>query len=294
MSDFYGRPAKRLVSEFITLDVLEHAGPRVVRLNFRGSPNLFAEIPDVVTHTTLGDYHYLGGHRLWHAPESMPRTYSPDDAGVALTEIDAGVILEGSTEPATGIQKSIEIHLNAAKPEVRLVHTLANHGPWPVELAPWMITQLLLGGVAIAPLPAGNGDPDGLLPNRNLSLWPYTRIHDPRLHMDDDFILFRASASLPPFKIGYFNQDGWLAYWNTGVLFRKKFNVVLDVLHPDRNCNAEIYCGDRFVELESLAPLTRIAPGESVQATEVWELYDQLDQPFLEAVSERVARLTEV
>ena len=139
----------------------------------------------------------------------MPRTYIPDDGEITITDLSDGVILEGKTEPGTGIRKRIEIRLAADKPSVTLTHTLINDGLWPVELAPWAITQLRLGGTAILPMPVGNADPAGLLHNRQISLWPYTRINDPRLKLDDKFILFKADAMLPPFKIGYF-QSAWL------------------------------------------------------------------------------------
>lgn len=291
MNDFYGQPTQCLKSEWLSLEVLENAGPRIVRLSFLGSPNLFAELPNFVVPTSFGDYHFWGGHRLWHAPEAMPRTYFPDSAGLKLTEIPDGLRLEGPTEPHTGIQKSIEIHLAQDKAKVRLVHTLTNQGRSPVELAPWVITQLRLGGIVVAPMPVGNRDPDGLLPNRQISLWPYTRIRDERLHWEDDFILIQARPDLPAFKIGYYNPHGWLAYWIGGVLFRKVFELHPDAPHPDGNCNAEIYCNDQFVELESLGPLVPIAPGRQVQAVETWELFDGLDQPGMEAVIEMLSNL---
>lgn len=289
MSDFYGQPTRCISSELIQLEVLEHAGPRIVRLRFRGSANLFSEVPDFLIPTDFGDYHMWGGHRLWHAPEAMPRTYYPDNEGNSITELPDGLLLEGPIEAHTGVRKSIEVRLVQDKPEVSLTHSLSNHGQRTVELAPWAITQLRLGGVAIAPMPVGNSDPHGLLPNRQMSLWPYTRIRDPRLDWDDDFLLFKADAMLPPFKIGYFNTHGWLAYWIDGVLFRKTFQVDKGASHPDGNCNAEIYCNDRFVELESLAPLVTIGPGEQVQAEETWELYDGLEEFGLEDVIGRIA-----
>ena len=291
MNDFYGQPIKRIASKWLSLEVLKNAGPRIVRLSLSGSPNLFAELPAFVIPTSFGNYHFWGGHRLWHAPEAMPRTYFPDDAGVVISEIENGLCLEGLTEPHTGIQKSIEVRLAQDKPAVRLVHTLTNHGQLPVELAPWSITQLRLGGVVIAPMPVGNSDPDGLLPNRQVSLWPYTRIRDPRLQWDDDFILLKASPDLPAFKIGYLNPHGWLAYWIEGVLFRKVFVLHPGATHPDGNCNAEIYCNDQFVELESLAPLIPIAPGEQARAMETWELYDGLEHLELEGLIERISAL---
>jgi hypothetical protein len=135
-------------------------------------------------------------------------------------------------------------------------------------------------------MPVGNADPAGLLHNRQFSLWPYARINDPRLKLDDRFILFKADAMLPPFKMGYFNPHGWLAYWVDGTLFQKTFEVHHGLPHPDNNCNAELYCNDQFVELESLAPLRLLNPGDSVSHTETWDVFDGLN-----ALSEAVDRL---
>jgi hypothetical protein len=228
--------------------------------------------------TPYGDFHFRGGHRLWHSPEAMPRTYAPDTGELAITDLPDGAIFEAQTESGTGIRKRIEIHLVANT--VVLKHMLINDGMWPVELAPWAITQFRLGGTVVMPMPVGNADHAGLLANRQISLWPYARINDPRLKLDDSFILFKADAILPPFKLGYFNPHGWMAYWLDGVLFRKTFEAQTGP-HPDNNCNAEMYCNDQFVELESLAPLCRLNPGGSVSHVETWELFDSLNQPFL-------------
>ena len=126
-------------------------------------------------------------------------------------------------------------------------------------------------------MPVGNVDPAGLLPNRQFSFWPYAQINDPRLKLGDDFTLFKADASLPPFKMGYFNPHGWLAYWLDGILFRKTFDIRTDALHPDNNSNAELYCNDKFIELETLAPLKTLHPGEAAHHRETWDLFYDLD-----------------
>jgi hypothetical protein len=108
-------------------------------------------------------------------------------------------------------------------------------------------------------------------------------MRDPRMVWRDDFILVRAEAALPALKVGYTNRAGWLAYWRDGLLFRKSFEWQVDTVYPDGGCNAEVYCGDRFVELESLGALGVVAPGQSVQWTETWEIYPSLDVPFLPA-----------
>ena len=117
----------------------------------------------------------------------------------------------------------------------------------------------------------------GLLHNRQFALWPYTRINDPRLKLGDDFILFKADALLPPFKIGYFNPHGWMAYWLDGILFRKTFEAHKELVYPDNNCNSEMYCNDKFVELESLAPLGILKPGDTATHVEVWDIFCGLE-----------------
>ncbi len=281
MTDFYGYATRHLASDFLELDVLSTAGPRVVRLSRKGSPNLLAEVPEITIPTPDGDYRYLGGHRLWHAPESMPRSYVPDEAGLSITEIPNGLILDGRTERSTGIHKRIEIRLDPVRPRVELTHSLLNEGSWEVELSPWALTMFRLGGVAMLPTRPGEKTSEDLLPDRHFSLWPYSRLDDPRLRLEDDFILVEARPNLPPLKIGTLSPVGWTAYWLDPVLFRKSFVVQAGLPHPDRGCNAEIYCDSHFIELESLGPLTRLAPGASTSLREIWELYDGLEQNFI-------------
>lgn len=263
-----------LKNDFLEVEYLTTA-LRISGLKLVGRPNLLVDLSDLPpVPTPYGDFYFRGGHRLWHAPEAMPRTYIPDEA-VQVTEVPDGVILDAVTEPGTQIRKEIEIHLSGDNASLTVTHTLFNDGMWPVELAPWAITQFRLGGIVVLPMPVGNADPAGLLPNRQLSLWPYTRIQDPRLKLGDDHIVFKADA-LPPFKIGYFNSHGWMLYWLDRVLFRKTFAVQSGMSYPDNNCNCEMYCNDRFVELESLGALRKLASGESVKHVEVWEILDGL------------------
>jgi len=267
---------RTLRNDFLQIEYLT-AALRIMGLSLTGKTNLLADISEFrPIPTPYGDFIFHGGHRLWHAPEAMPRTYIPDTE-LTITDLPGGVSLEAQTEPGTGIRKRVEIQLASDKPSVKLTHTLINDGLWAVELAPWAITQFRLGGTVILPMPVGNTDAAGLLHNRQFSFWPYAQINDPRLKLDDEFILFKADALLPPFKLGYFNPHGWIAYWLDGVLFRKTFDVQAGLPHPDNNCNAEMYCNDQFVELESLAPLTRLSPGDSVYLVETWDVYDGID-----------------
>ena len=281
MSEYHGFPTHRISSPYLQLDCLSTAGPRIVRLSYKGSPNLFAELPEISLPTPYGDYRYLGGHRLWHAPEALPRSYIPDEDGLLLSERPHGLFLEGKTEPGTSMRKSIEFRLEQDRAAVVLTHKLSNEGLWEVEVSPWSITMFRLGGMVIFPIRRAGMQIHSLLPDRSLALWPYNSINDPRLALSDDFILLEARKDLPPFKVGAFNPLGWIAYWRDGILFRKTFEVSDDLTYPDYGCNAETYCDSDFVELESLGPLKKLAPGGSLQHTETWELFDSLDQEFI-------------
>jgi hypothetical protein len=291
MNDFYGLPTGILENEHIWMEYLTTGGPRIVRFSAHGESNLLAELPDFFVETTLGPFYFRGGHRLWRSPELMPDTYLPDNGGLVVEKLNDGVRL---TQPAeTDIVKSVEIRLFPDRAAVTLTHRLCNAGSRAVKLSPWAITMFRLGGTVILPQPVGNADPQGLLNNRILALWPYTRINDPRLVLRDDFFLIRANPNLPPAKIGYYNPYGWLAYWLDGLLFRKKFDIHPGEEYPDGGCNAESFINDRFVELESLGPLTRLAPGSCTSLIETWELYDTLNVPFIpDEIREVINKIT--
>ncbi len=275
-TDFYGLPTRVLENGHLRLEYLAQAGPRIVRLFVAGSQdNLLAELPSFSMDTPSGPYFIRGGHRLWHSPEAFPRSYLPDNDGLIVEEIADGVRLVQPIEPASGIRKSIEIRLASGQASATLTHELKNEGVWPIELAPWAITQLRLGGVAILPQQEGPLDAAGLLANRQIVLWPYTRWSDPRLQPGDDLVLIRAQStrSVPPCKIGYLNRHGWSAYLIGGTLFVKRFEASVDRPHPDFGCNAEVYCCDQFIEVESIGPLVTLEPGASTRHIETWELY---------------------
>ena len=272
--NFYGQPTKTLENQHLRLEFLSESGPRLVRLFPAGSTeNLLAEVPAKDFETPYGTFHLWGGHRLWHAPEHYPRTYVPDNEGLEIEELPSGVRLTGPIEAPTGLRKSIEITLHPDRPALTLRHFMSNQSLWPVELAPWAITQLPLGGLMILPQQIGPLDPQGLLPNRQIVLWPYTSLKDPRLQLNDDYVFIQAQAQVPPVKVGYLNRIGWLGYLHQNVLFCKRFEPQVDRSHVDFGCNVESYCNDEFIEMETVGPLTRLDPGVSLQHRETWEIY---------------------
>jgi hypothetical protein len=278
--DYYGLPTRSLENEHLKLEYLAEAGPRIVRLSLPNNPiNLLAEMPDIHWETPYGIYFVRGGHRLWHSPESFPRTYIPDNEGLKIEELPGGVRLVQPVEAPTGIRKSLEILLDADEASVALHHHLKNEGLWPVQLSPWAITQVPLGGIAVLPQQVGALDFAGLLPNRQLVLWPYTRWNDPRLEFHDDYLLLHGQAHIPPCKVGYTNRPGWMAYLRQNTAFIKRFNPLTHLPHPDFGCNVECYCNDRFLEIETIGPISYLEPGQLIEHTETWQIRELEKMP---------------
>ncbi len=268
---FHGLPVRRLSNGLVRLDVLAGAGPRIVRLGIGDrSENLLAETPDAGWETPHGRYELFGGHRLWFAPEIPDRVAIPDGSGLRLDEVGGALRLTGRPDPGTGIVRSIEVRLDPGRAAVELRHELCNAGERPIELAPWPITQLPLGGVVLLPDDAATDD-HGVQPNRLIALWPYSSWDDPRLQPGDGLLLVRAAAG-PRLKIGHRNVAGWAAYLRRGTVLIRRFDPAADRVRPDLGCTVEAYCDDRFVEVETLGPLVTLGPGESAVHEERWEI----------------------
>ena len=190
----------------------------------------------------------------------------------------------------SGIRKSIEVQLHPDRPALTLRHAVRNDRSKPIEIAAWAITQLNLGGIAVGPLRT-TSIVNHHRPDRQLVLWPYTTWQDERLFADDDNVWVDAQPGEEALKIGLLAR-GWLGYLRSGVFFLKRFDPQLELPHPDLNTNAQVYCNDRFIELESLAPLAVLEPGQSSMHVETWEIYRDVDVPqSIEGLSEWIAAL---
>ena len=142
-----------VVDLVVTLDV----GPRIIRFGFVGEPNEFKEFESMLGKTGGDEWRSYGGHRLWHAPESMPRTYHGDNWPVHLEPHDGWIRVIQPVEPTTGIQKEMDIHLDGEAAHVQVTHRLCNTNCWTVELAPWALSVMAPGGTAALPLPPRAG-----------------------------------------------------------------------------------------------------------------------------------------
>jgi len=267
----------RLSNETVDLVVTTDVGPRVIRYGLIGGDNVLCEVHDEDGLIGGDTWHTYGGHRLWHAPEASPRTYQADGEPVPFEEGERRILLKPAVEAATGIQKEMEVSLDAAGTGVTVTHRLTNRGPWPVRLAAWAITVMAPGGVEVIPQTRVD---TGLLPNRCVALWPYARMDDPRVRWGNRFVVLQQDPCMKqPFKLGLTAEAGWAAYFNRRSVFVKRFPFVDGATYPDYAANYETYTTDFMLEMETLSPLTTLQPGESVQHVESWLLVPDVAFP---------------
>jgi hypothetical protein len=271
----------RISNGSIELVATSDVGPRIISLGFAGGRNLFRVFESSAGQTGGGKWTVYGGHRLWHSPEDRLRTYELDNDEVAVEEITNGLLLRQKIEPKARTQKTLEVTMDPGRAQVRVVHRLKNLNLWPVELAAWALSVMEGGGFAIVPLPMRH-HADYLLPNRTIALWPYTDMRDERYLWGKDFILLKQVDGKNPTKVGVYDDEEWVAYYLKPDLFVKRFHFSADAAYPDFDSTVEVYTNSGMLELETVGPLRRLAPGAELTHEERWELHGGLDLSFTE------------
>jgi hypothetical protein len=270
--DFHGLRTGILQNDHLRIEFTLDAGPRIVRFSTPRGRNVFAETPHAAWETVHGrPFRLLGGHRLWSSPECPLEEQPPDDAPVEVERQADAVALTGGTRTHEGLLRRIELRLSPDGPRAHVTHMLTNDRDRVFRVAAWALTQVASGGVAVLPLPDAGLDGEQL-PNRNVVLWPYASLDDARLDLRDDAIRVASTSDDRPFKIGCLNRSGSVTYELGDVTFRKRFRVEPTAHHVDLGCNVEVYTRAAFLELETLTPLRDVAPGESIEHVEEWEL----------------------
>lgn len=265
----------RLTNGEIEMIVTTDVGPRILFYGFAGGENILGLHPDAKVETALGVWKPYGGHRLWVAPENMPNSYAPDNARVEFeTENDLSIHLFQPLETVSKTQKELKISLDKSGSGVKIEHQITNRGSETIHLSAWALTIMRGGGKAVIPNePFEPYGAETLLPVRNLTLWSYTDFTDSRWSFDKRSIQLRTDEAKPePQKIGVLNRQGWTAYEWQNLKIVKEFDFQPGAVYPDMNSNTEIYTAGSFIEVETLSPLRNLAPGESVEHIEVWQL----------------------
>ncbi|MDD3970429.1 MAG: hypothetical protein PHY13_02280 [Clostridia bacterium] len=279
----------RIFNDTVEVVVTSDVGPRIIRYGFIGRFNVMCEKEDQMGKSGGDEWMIYGGHRLWHSPEHEIRSYYPDNFPVDVQIIENGIKVSQPVEKTTMIKKDIEVVLDDESSKVYLKHTLTNYNLWDVELAAWALTVVAPGGLEVVPQETLD---TLLLPNRMLSLWPYTDMSDKRVQWGSRYIFLQHdSKAIKPFKFGISNTSGWAAYFNNDDMFVKKFSPLEDMVYPDYSASMyETYTCDFMTEMESLSPLMLLGPKEKVEHNEQWELFSDVKPPKNEEEMDKIAR----
>ena len=255
-------------------------GPRIIRCGFIDEINLFTDkLTDGGIDVPEGYWKNYGGHRLWIAPEELPRTYEIDRE-TRVEEIENGIKVISSTDPNTRMRKEMHITLDPKNNQVEVDHLIFNENCWDVECSVWPVSVMTTGGIAILSLPEFRPHDGNLAPCHNLASWRYTKMADPRWTWGNEYILLRQDDQYEePQKIGMFSLNGEFGYAVEGFFFKKSFEVSNNQVHPDMQTNMEVFTQPGMLELETLSPMTKIAPSKNASLKETWNLYKDIPQP---------------
>ncbi len=277
------------IEAVVTADV----GPRIIRFGFVGGQNLFKEYPEQLGKSGEKSFQLRGGDRVWKSPEDQA-TWAPDNVAVAVEVTPVGLIARAPVEPATGLQKEIEIRMASTGTQVTVIHRITNRSASPMEFAPWALTMMAQGGTAVSAFPPRGKHPENLAPTNPLVMWAYTDLSDPRLKFTKKYLMLRQDPNNPQAqKLGMFNQDTWAAYVLHGEAFVKRTSADPAKRYPDFGSSFEIFTNNEFLEVETLGPLSTVNPGQTVERVEDWGLFrnvalsasdEELDQVLLPLV----------
>jgi len=258
----------------VELIVTGDVGPRIIRFGFFGGQNLFKEFAGQLGRSKEKEFQLRGGHRVWKAPEDPVATWAPDNVAVDVTVTPGGVVAREPVEPLTGLQKEIGVEMAASGTRVTITHRIHNKGLFPLDFAAWALTMMAQGGIAITGFPPRGSHPQVLEATNPLVMWAYTNLSDPRWTFTRKYLLLRQDANNPePQKLGLHNPDTWAGYWLNGEMFLKRFRPGPAAAHPDFGCSFETFTNADFLEIETLGPMTKVAPGGSVTHIETWSLH---------------------
>jgi hypothetical protein len=270
----------RVTNGEVELIVTGDIGPRIIRYAFVGGRNLFHEFAAQMGNSGESTWQNRGGHRLWVAPEAAlpsPVTYALDNFPVDIKFTGGAIIATPPVEQEAGLQKQLVVKMAPAGSGVEVLHRITNMNPWTIELSAWALTVMAPGGVGIMGLPPRGTHPELLAPTNPLVIWAFTDLSDKRWQFTRKYVLLQQDPKSPsPQKIGSFSQETLGAYYLGKELFVKRYRAEPDKTYPDMGASFEMFANHEVLELETLGPLTKLAPQASVEHLERWSLHKNI------------------
>lgn len=266
-----------VIEAYVTVDI----GPRIIRFGWVDGQNILCDkrsdlgcLEDDAYHKFFGDgrhWESLGGYRVWVTPEGYPETYTPDDRPVAYEIKDDSVVFYALPDEEVGILKTVTIKMAENSADMTVNATVKNISGKEKEFAVWVIAVCSAGGNLVIPM---NTNDTGYLPNRGISVWPYTDLSDSRLRFGKKYVVVSQDVNATtPAKLGFDLNEGTVHYVLGEDVFTKHYDAKHGELpYPDGNCSFETYTNAVMIEVESLSDVKKVADGDTNEITEYWSL----------------------
>lgn len=249
---------------------------RIMRYGRIGGTNVLWENPELAGKVVPPDeqtdkWINYGGDKLWPAPQDR-WGWPPDstlDRGACRVEFlgPRRMLVTGKVSPQLGLRFSREIALEKSGSEVSIRNTLTNASEKPVEWSIWEVAQVDNPREAWLPLARKSRFPEGYF------LFPKNPPTPETLRVEK----YRVVLSRDPKrggKIGTDSTQGWAAAQVESGRFRISA-AYEGGAYPDEGCVQELWSNpdpNRYMELELLGPIRKIAPGQSTHFTTRWDL----------------------
>ena len=266
-----------VIEALVTVDI----GPRIISFGYVGGQNFMCDERKRLGNKVSKEYtdffgegrqwENFGGHRIWLSPESYPETYLPDDRPVSYEATVDGAVFTPLADTQVGAQKTLILKMDENEAKMQVKMKVKNISEADKEFAIWSLSVCTEGGTLIVPMNTNDTD---LLPNRIISVWPYTDMSNDRIYWGRKYVTVRQDSSAEePMKLGFDLNCGTAYYVLGEEILRKNYKTNHpDGVYPDGGCSFETYTNNCMLEFETLGELNNVAPGEESELTEMWSL----------------------
>ncbi len=265
------------IEALVTVDL----GPRIISFGFLHGQNFMCTDREGLGFVNKDNYEEffgkgrkwenLGGHRIWVSPESYPETYTPDDKPVKYEITKNGAVFTPEVDVEVGTAKTLEIKMSDDSNTMQVDIAVKNITLAPKDFAVWSLSVCAAGGSMIIPM---NTNDTGLLPNRIVSVWPYTDMSDDRIYWGKKYVTVKQDVDAKePIKLGFDLNCGTAYYVLGNEIFKKNYKTNHpDGRYPDGGCSFETYTNNVMLEFETLSELKTVNAGEINTLSEIWSV----------------------
>jgi len=269
-----GKGEYRLSQGPLQVTIRPDRGGRIQSLSYRGRELVMGPQGDPKVHW---------GNVLWPAPQSdwgWPPPETLDEAPYHLLNDHGALTLASGVEPQFGYQFVKSYWLEPESGSLVLDYRIINQGDQVRRVAPWEVTRVRPRGLVFFPAGASgsNSGPFALLNTDTREGITWFRYRSEEIEQNA--------------KVMTDGSGGWLAYLDRGLALIKTFEDVPANKNVPGEGEIQIYTdGERTVmEVEQQGPLTRLAPGESLQWRVRWQLQPVPDDIPAQVGSEALVR----